>query len=193
MRLTSVRKLRTLYLYDICAIALKGGKNIDISEIRHISGMSQRLFSDYLGIPIGTLRNWEQGISSPPEYVFQMIANSIRRDNMINIETLEFIEKLDKLAELTENGFEKFSNSTPKTLLEKIVYDDSSEDEDNHYKVVCDFTPLEEDHEVLCYHDSYSTEYTIRAVIPKDDIPYLLVKFTYSHKSIIIENGNWSF
>ena len=72
---------------------------MDIKEIRQITRLSQREFSLFFGIPIGTLRNWEQGIAKPPEYVFNMIFASLRRDKMINVETIKFIRMLDELAE----------------------------------------------------------------------------------------------
>ena len=72
-----------------------------IQEIRKLTHMTQRQFSTFFGIPLGTLRNWEQGIAKPPEYVFHMIATTIRRDKMINIETVKFIHMLDRLAALS--------------------------------------------------------------------------------------------
>lgn len=47
---------------------------MDIKSLRHATELSQREFSDRFGIPLGTLRNWEQGISKPPEYVFSTVA-----------------------------------------------------------------------------------------------------------------------
>ena len=63
-----------------------------INDLRNITQMTQRQFAEYFGIPVGTLRNWEQGIANPPEYVFQMIITSIRRDKMINVETINFFK-----------------------------------------------------------------------------------------------------
>ena len=36
--------------------------------------LSQSKFSAKFGIPVRTLQQWEQGISSPPEYLVRMMA-----------------------------------------------------------------------------------------------------------------------
>ena len=87
--------------------------------------MSQRQFAEHFGIPVGTLRNWEQGIASPPDYVFQMIITIIRRDKMINLETIKFVRMLEEFAELSKNGIEPFENATEGTCCDKIFYDAS--------------------------------------------------------------------
>ena len=66
-----------------------------IQEWRQRLGMSQRQFSGFFGIPLGTLRNWEQGVNSPPEYVFSMLLTSIRRNGMLNVETMKFMKLMD--------------------------------------------------------------------------------------------------
>ncbi len=38
---------------------------LDVKAIREKTGMSQEQFSAAFGIPIGTLRHWEQGLRSP--------------------------------------------------------------------------------------------------------------------------------
>ena len=42
---------------------LKGGE--DVAALRRFLGMTQKSFSDALGISIHTLRNWEQGRRTP--------------------------------------------------------------------------------------------------------------------------------
>ena len=36
-----------------------------LKELRLKAGMTQKEFAESLGIPIGTVRNWEQGIAAP--------------------------------------------------------------------------------------------------------------------------------
>lgn len=50
---------------------------IDIKELRKRSGMSQKNFAEAYGIPVSTLRKWEQGTASPPAYVLDLIARSL--------------------------------------------------------------------------------------------------------------------
>ena len=45
-----------------------------IKELRKKTGLSQSEFSAKFGIPVRTLQQWEQGISSPPEYLVRMMA-----------------------------------------------------------------------------------------------------------------------
>jgi putative transcriptional regulator len=38
---------------------------IDVQAIRNKTGLSQAAFASRIGVPVGTLRNWEQGHRSP--------------------------------------------------------------------------------------------------------------------------------
>jgi len=38
---------------------------IDVATIRNKTGLSQAAFARRIGVPVGTLRNWEQGRRSP--------------------------------------------------------------------------------------------------------------------------------
>lgn len=165
---------------------------MEISEFRHLINMSQRSFAEYFGIPIGTLRNWEQGISNPPEYVFQMIVNSIRRDKMINIETIKFVNMLNNLAKLSVNGIEGFSKATAKNFNTKLFYDDISSDENRLFKIVLDAC-MNDHNDIVCYYDNYTNEYTIRAVVDEGSEPYIIVQLSESGEIIEIENGTWKF
>ena len=48
-----------------------------IRELRNSSGMTQREFAEAYGIPMSTLRKWEQGESSPAPYVIALIAGTL--------------------------------------------------------------------------------------------------------------------
>jgi putative transcriptional regulator len=41
--------------------------DVDVTAIRHRLEMSQQMFADHFGIPIQTLRHWEQGLRRPDE------------------------------------------------------------------------------------------------------------------------------
>lgn len=49
----------------------------NIKEIRWATGLSQKAFVELYGIPISTLRNWEQGSNSPAPYVIGLIARTL--------------------------------------------------------------------------------------------------------------------
>ena len=49
-----------------------------VKELRTLLGMSQIKFSDFTGIPWRTVQNWENGVSTCPEYVKEMLNELIR-------------------------------------------------------------------------------------------------------------------
>ena len=48
-----------------------------IKELRNMTGMTQKAFAEMYGIPLSTLRKWEQGEASPPPYVLRLIARTL--------------------------------------------------------------------------------------------------------------------
>lgn len=48
-----------------------------IKELRSRCNMTQKVFAEYTGIPIDTLRNWETGKSKPPEYVLNLLGIAV--------------------------------------------------------------------------------------------------------------------
>ena len=173
---------------------------MQISELRRITGLSQRQFAEHFGIPVGTLRNWEQGISNPPEYVFQMIFTSIRRDKMINIETIKFVNMLNELAELSNEGIEPFENATEDTYRTKVFYDSRHFEGEEGYKVVLDACLCDDPdcyhHDIISYYDSNNLEYKILVKFDEDDEesgPYICVELLLSEEIIVVENGRWYF
>ena len=51
--------------------------NYNVKEIRESTGLTQKAFAELYGIPINTLRNWEQGSNSPAPYVVSLIARTL--------------------------------------------------------------------------------------------------------------------
>ena len=49
----------------------------NVKEIREATEMSQKAFAELYGIPLSTLRNWEQGINSPAPYVLDLISRTL--------------------------------------------------------------------------------------------------------------------
>ena len=54
-----------------------------IKAMRASSGMSQRQFSDYLGIPVKTIQNWEIERNRCPEYLLNLIEYKLRCEKKI--------------------------------------------------------------------------------------------------------------
>ena len=62
--------------------------NYMIRELRTSTGMTQKDFAHLYGIPLSTLRKWEQGEASPAPYVLTLIARTLPSSN----ETLKQIK-----------------------------------------------------------------------------------------------------
>lgn len=58
----------------------------NIKEIRYTTGLSQREFAQMYGIPLSTLRNWEQGTNSPAPYVMDLLVRTLPSLNPTLIE-----------------------------------------------------------------------------------------------------------
>lgn len=53
----------------------------DIKELRESTGMTQKSFARTYGIPVSTLRKWEQRESSPASYVVNLLARALPETN----------------------------------------------------------------------------------------------------------------
>ncbi|MCF2553982.1 helix-turn-helix domain-containing protein [Faecalicatena contorta] len=54
---------------------------LDIKELRESTGLTQKAFAEMYGIPISTLRKWEQGEASPAAYVVNLLARTLPSTN----------------------------------------------------------------------------------------------------------------
>ena len=55
-----------------------------MKELREQKGMNRKEFSDYTGIPVRTLEDWEVGRRTPPEYIPKLLAYQIKYDELVN-------------------------------------------------------------------------------------------------------------
>lgn len=170
---------------------------MDIRTIRKAVGMTQRQFASYFGIPLGTVRNWEQGLANPPDYVLGMIDASIRRDKMINVESIKFVKMLDELATLSAGGIDSFANANEGNLNSKVFYDVSKLDEQGYYPIVQDACIADDPqcfhHDVVSYYTSKTGEYVVYAVVEEDEDPSIQVDLLISGEQIVIHDGKWYF
>ena len=49
-----------------------------IKQLRESTGLSQDKFAALVHIPSGTIRNWEQGVRKPPEYILFLIEQYLK-------------------------------------------------------------------------------------------------------------------
>lgn len=54
-----------------------------IQELRRKCGLTQQAFADSFGIPVSTLRKWEQGESSPPDYVVRLLTRALPQNDQV--------------------------------------------------------------------------------------------------------------
>ena len=67
-------------------------KNTDLVEYRKKLQLSQVEFSEIYHIPKKTIQNWEQGVKLPPEYVFELLEERLKRD-LIELDMIEEARK----------------------------------------------------------------------------------------------------
>lgn len=54
-----------------------------IKELRNTTQMSQNKFATYLGIPVANIQHWEQGVTTPPNYLVALISRVMKNDGYI--------------------------------------------------------------------------------------------------------------
>lgn len=54
-----------------------------IKQLREKTGMNRKEFSEYTGIPVRTLEDWEAGRRTPPEYIPRLLAYQIKFDEIM--------------------------------------------------------------------------------------------------------------
>ena len=64
---------------------MKGVNALTITEMRNYIGISRAEFSRRYNIPLRTLESWEAGVRTPPEYVLDLLEESVRRTDIIEV------------------------------------------------------------------------------------------------------------
>lgn len=54
-----------------------------IKDLRTASGMTQKAFAEYFGIPKRTIENWEGGKRDAADYLLTLIEYKLRREGLI--------------------------------------------------------------------------------------------------------------
>ena len=57
-----------------------------ITHLRLSTGMKREDFANYFHIPLGTVRDWEQGKRKMPEYVYELIEYKASRELLVEKE-----------------------------------------------------------------------------------------------------------
>ena len=56
---------------------------MSIKELRQATGMTQKAFGEYLGIPKRTIEDWENERRVPPAYVVGLVEYKLRNEEKI--------------------------------------------------------------------------------------------------------------
>lgn len=60
---------------------------MNIKQLRTLSGMTQKQFSNYFGIPLRTLEDWETGKSECKAYIISLIQYKLENEGIIKKNT----------------------------------------------------------------------------------------------------------
>ena len=89
-----------------------------IKELRNTTNMSQNGFAAYLGIPVANIQHWEQGVTTPPNYLISLISRVMRYDgficNDLSVAEIDAIRQIQATMaiehmELDQNGINEIS------------------------------------------------------------------------------------
>lgn len=176
--LTKVRKLRNNWL-------------MDIKKVRKQYSLNQREFADIIGIPVGTIRNWEQGRSTIPDYLESFIDNKLKSERGINLSTIEFINLLNRLANLTKKGFKEWKQANSSDLYDCVIFDNK-----HNNRVVMDANINEKDRVIISYFDGIKGDkvkknYAVN-VITEFNMYMVRVILKEEKVSFLIFDGEWN-
>jgi DNA-binding transcriptional regulator YiaG len=54
-----------------------------IKELRIQTGLNRKEFSEYIGIPLRTIEDWEAGRRTPPEYIPRLISYHLKYEELM--------------------------------------------------------------------------------------------------------------
>ena len=56
---------------------------MNFKELRKLSGMTQKEFSEYFGIPKRTIENWDCNVNKCPDYLLDLMEYKLRKEGKI--------------------------------------------------------------------------------------------------------------
>lgn len=59
------------------------GAQMTFKELRKLSGMTQKAFSEYFGIPKRTVEDWERGASNCADYLLDLMRYKLENEGFI--------------------------------------------------------------------------------------------------------------
>ena len=63
-----------------------------LKNIRNEIGLNRREFSDYMGIPLRTLEEWESGRRKMPDYLLRLITYQVKMEQFLSKNGIKYEE-----------------------------------------------------------------------------------------------------
>lgn len=164
---------------------------MNVREIRRAVGQNQKDFAASRNIPIGTLRNWEQGVTNPPDYLVWLLEREALGSMSVNWKSIKLMKTMDELAELAEAGFRDFDKATWEDKDTFILVDWEEADEQGA-PIVLDSLIDELHHDAISYYDNLFDDVIFRVVEQGDEL-FIVVKSLYTNDEVCIDGGRWYF
>ena len=60
---------------------------MEFKELRKATGMTQRKYSEYFGIPLRTIEDWDSGVRKCTPYLLDLMHYKLEKENMLKAET----------------------------------------------------------------------------------------------------------
>lgn len=60
-----------------------GDKEMDFKELRRLSGMTQKDFGKYFGIPARNIEDWDRGIAKCKPYLIDLMLYKLKNEGII--------------------------------------------------------------------------------------------------------------
>lgn len=61
-----------------------------VKSLREQYGLTRRAFAEHFGIPVGTVRNWEQGVAMPATYWINLMADVLWYEDLLQKNEIEY-------------------------------------------------------------------------------------------------------
>ncbi len=67
-----------------------------LKDLRELKGMNRREFSEYMGIPLRTMEEWEAGRRKMPDYVLRLITYRVKVEQVLDENKIEGVDYYGK-------------------------------------------------------------------------------------------------
>lgn len=94
-----------------------------IKEIRELTGLTQKQFAEKYHITFSSIRNWESGHRTCPDYVVELLEFRVRCDNMKRNNPSWCCDKIEEKIEDYKLSVKETTDENVRRQLEIIIED----------------------------------------------------------------------